>query len=316
MRNSNEPRKNDIDKGKVWDCAIIGGGPAGLTCGIFLGRFRRRVLIFDSGEPRNAASLAIHGFLGQASIPPRELLARGREEAREAGVVIEDSPVRSIEKDGDSFLVSSDSCEARARRIVLAYGVRDVLPDIPGLKESYGRGIYHCPDCDGFEVSDMRIGVIGSGSGAGHIALRLLIWSDDVTIFTNSEEPSFSEEQSSKLAARGIQINREKIMQIESGDQRSVGGIVLGSGAKPDIEAIFFAVGCHRTSGLAEQLGCEISSETIDIVVDDHGLTSVKGVYAIGDLTPGSKLAITAASDGAVAAIAINDSLTPPGSRI
>lgn len=162
----------------------------------------------------------------------------------------------------------------------------------------------------------MKIGVIGNGEGAGHIALRLLIWSDDVTIFTDSEESSFSEEQSSKLAARGIQINREKIVQIESGDERSVGGVVLGSGTAPDVEALFFAVGCHRTSDLAEQLGCEVSSDTIDILVDEHGLTSVKGVYAIGDLTPGSKLAITAASDGAIAAIAINDSLTPPASRI
>jgi alkyl hydroperoxide reductase subunit AhpF len=144
----------------TYDVIIIGGGPAGLTCAIFLGRYRRRVIVLDSGRPRNYAARAIHGFLGNHNIAPAELARRGREEAEAAGAELCECEATKIERVGDIFEVTTTAGTLKGRRVVLAYGVRDTLPDIPEVERFYGASIFHCPDCDGYEVRDRRIGVI------------------------------------------------------------------------------------------------------------------------------------------------------------
>jgi thioredoxin reductase len=300
------------DTSSIYDAIIIGGGPAGLTCAIFLGRYRRRVLLCDSGKPRNYASRAIHGFLGQHGIPPRELLERGRREAEDAGVEICSCTATQIERVADQFEVTTTTGCFRARRIVLAYGVRDLVPeDIPNIHDYYGGSIFHCPDCDGYEVRDLRVGVIGWGKRAVGLALKLQQWTDQLTIFVHGHERDFTAEQTSKLLAAGIGIKDEPIISLE-GAEAKVKAAVLSTGERVAVDAMFFTIGVERTCDLAERLGCDVFDDAPCICVDDYKQTSMEGVYAIGDLAPGSQLAITSAADGAIAAIAINKSLQPP----
>jgi len=296
----------------TYDAIIIGGGPAGLTCGIFLGRYRRRVLICDSGKPRNYASRAIHGFLGQHDIPPMELLRRGRKEASIAGVELSDCTVGSVRKVGDLFEVETSSGLRRARRVVLAYGVRDLLPDIPGVGRFYGGSVFHCPDCDGYEVIDKRVGVIGWGTKVVGLSLKLLQWTGQLTIFLDGHERDWTKEETSKLLAETIAIKDEKVISLDGGDG-IVSAAVLSTGERVPLEAMFFTIGVERSCVLAENLGCDVDGEKPNIIVNEHKETSIEGIYAVGDLVAGSQLAITSAADGAVAAIAINKSLLPPG---
>jgi thioredoxin reductase len=265
----------------TYDAIIIGGGPAGLTCAIFLARYRRRVLVADNGQPRNAASRGIHGFIGHHSIPPSELLTRGREEARNFGAEICECTVQRVEKVGD-------------------------------IRDYYGVSLFHCPDCDAYECSDKRIGVIGWGKPAAGLALKLLQWSRELTIFVHGRPRDLDKEMTSKLLAEQINIKDERILALEGRDGQ-VTAVVVDSGERVPVDAIFFNVGCTRQCVLAEELGCEVATETPNVIVDEYKQTTVEGVYAVGDLVAGSQLVITSAADGAIAAIAINKSLLPPG---
>ncbi len=303
-----------MDPARVYDCIIIGGGPAGLTCAIFLGRYLRKVLLLDTGRPRNYASRGIHGFLGQDSITPEELFSRGRREAESVGVEIVSHRATDVCRDGDFFVVTSTGGEVRGRRVVLAYGIRDTLPDIEGTQTLYGRGVYHCPDCDGYEIRDRSVGVIGLGKRAVHLALELLQWTSAVTIFSHGEPCGIEPEDRSKLEAEGIEVVEDRIEKLLAEDSELC-GVRMEDGEKVEVQAIFFSIKAERSCDLAEQLGCALSGQTVDIEVDAHGETSVEGVYAVGDLVAGSKLVVTSAADGAIAAIAINQSLLPPARR-
>lgn len=304
------------EPGPVYDCIIIGGGPAGLTAAIFLGRFRREVLLIDSGEPpRNWASRGIHGFLGYHEITPSELRARGRAEARAVGVSFLEATARKVTPHGDCFEVESSEGVARGRRVLLAFGIRDELPDFPRFREFFGTSIFHCPDCDGYESRNRRIGVIGRGKRVAGLALELLQWSDDVTIFTDGEGASLEAAEVSKLQAQGIEVVEDTIASLV-GENGVLERVRLRSGEELPCESIFFTLGTRRACELAEQAGCEIDEERIDIRTDEQGQTSVEGIYAAGDLTSGSQLVIKAAADGAIAAIAINTSLLPASRRV
>ena len=298
----------------IYDAIIIGGGPAGLTCAIFLGRYRRPVLVVDGGHPRNYATEGIHGFLGHHGIPPSELLSRGRAEAEVSGVEFRTGQVPKIEKVGDLFEVHAGET-LRGRRIVLAYGVRDTLPDIPEVERYYGKTIHHCPDCDGYESRDQRIGVIGWGKSSVALALKLLQWSDDVVVFTHGHDREWDDEEQSKLLAEQVGVKDEPIVALVGTDS-TLEAAVLSTGERVAVQRIFFNINVERSATLAEDLGCEVDPEKPNVTVDEHKKTTVEGVYAIGDLVAGSQLAITAAADGAIAAIAINNSLLPPSRQV
>lgn len=298
-----------------YDCVIVGGGPAGLTCGIFLGRYRRRVLIVDSGAPRNAASHGIHGFLGNHGIAPAELLGRGQAEAESVGVDFISGSVRAVNRVGDAFEVETTSGTARGRRVVLAYGVRDILPDIPEIDQFYGSSIFHCPDCDGYEVSERKVGVIGWGRKVAGFTLALMQWTENLTVFTHGNDHELNEEEMSKLQAQGVNIQRETITAL-LGTEGVLRGVRLDTGERIELDALFFTIGVERSCSLAEEIGCEVHDDAPCIVVDDHKQTTIEGVYAVGDLVPGAQLVVTSAADGAIAAIAINKSLLPPARRV
>ena len=306
-----------------YDAVIVGGGPAGLTCAIFLGRYRRRVLVIDAGHPRNYATEGVHGFLGQHAIKPGELITRGRAEAESSGVEFRDDRVTRIERVGDVFEVHMAASQTdahspstvRARRIVLAYGVRDTLPDIPEIESYYGRTVHHCPDCDGFESRDQRIGVIAWGKAAVGLALKMLQWTDDVVVFTHGHAREWDDHENSKLLAEQIDVKDETVVALD-GQEGKVAAAVLATGERVPIGRLFFSIKVERSCNFAEELGCEVDPEKPDVKVNEHRQTTVEGVWAIGDLVEGAQLAITAAADGAIAAIAINKSLLPPARQV
>jgi thioredoxin reductase len=297
----------------IYDAIIIGGGPAGLTCAIYLARYRRPVLVIDAGHPRNYATRGVHGFLGHHSIAPHELLERGRAEAKASGAEFLAGQVAKIEQVGDTFEVTLDGSAVRARRLVLAYGVKDTLPDIPEIESYYGKTVHHCPDCDGFECSDQRIGVIGWGKKVVGLALKLLQWSDDVVVFTHGHAREWDEEEHSKLLAERVDIKDETIVALDGDPLQAA---VLETGERVPVQHLFFNIKVERSCALAEFLGCNVAEDTPNVLVNEHRQTSVEGVWAVGDLVEGAQLAITAAADGAIAAIAINKSLLPPARQV
>jgi len=309
---SRPKRDAKLNEQPPFDAVIVGGGPAGLTCAIFLGRYRRRVLVIDDGHPRNYASRGIHGFLGQHGIKPGKLLERGRAEAREAGVDLLTARVSTIERNGDLFDVTTNRGDCvRARRIVLGYGVRDTLPDIPEIESYYGTTVHHCPDCDGFEASDQRIGVVGWGKAAAGLALKLLQWSSDIVVFAHGHAREWDKEMHSKLLAEQVDVKDERVIALV-GKRRRVAAAVLSTGERVPVQRIFFTIGTERSTTLAEDLGCEVDPDKPNVIVNEHRRTTVEGVWAVGDLVAGSQLAITSAADGAIAAIDLNKSLLPP----
>ena len=299
------------DMSQPFDVVIVGGGPAGLTCALFLARARRRVLVFDTGKPRNYASHGIHGFLGQHGIKPAELLRRGRREALEAGVEICDAEVKACRRVDELFHVDSDCGTARGKRLVLAYGVRDKQPEIPGFERFYGRSIFHCPDCDGFEVSDKRVGVIGWKKRAVGLTLELRQWTRSLHVLTHGQPLDVEEPLRERLADEQIPVHQERITKLIGSGGR-LRAVQFDDRARLELDAIFFTIGLERTCLLDSEIGCAESDLPPFLQVDARKETTAEGVYAIGDLVAGAQLAVTSAAYGAIAAIAINKSLLPP----
>ena len=295
-----------------FDVAIVGGGPAGLTAGIFLARYLRAVVLIDSGDPRNWETRGINGFLGLPGVRPAELRGRGRDEARKYDVALMDATVDRARRLSDERfeLTTNDGAEFHARRVLLAIGLKDVWPEIPGLERAYGETAHVCPDCDGFEVRDKKTVVIGRGRKAVGMALNLRTWTSEIIICTNGESPNMDEaEYCTKLDALNIPVLTEKVTCARVSHGR-VYCLELESGMQLDAERIFFAIGQYPADDLGAQLGCKRDDDG-HIVVDEYGHTSIANVYAAGDIIPGPQLAIAGASDGAIAALAIHKSLVP-----
>jgi thioredoxin reductase (NADPH) len=300
-----------------FDVAIVGGGPAGLSASIFLARYLRSVLLVDSGDPRNWETRGINAYLGLPSVKPGELRLRGREEARKYGARLVDDCVdiaRQLSHD-DFELVTHAGDAFGARRVLLAIGLKDVWPDIPGLERAYGATAHVCPDCDGYEARDRKTVVIGHGRKAVGMALNLTTWTRNLVICTNGHAPEMDEaEYCTKLDALNVPVLTDVVKGIRVHDRR-VSYLELENGMELDTEKIFFAIGQYPADDLGAQLKCKRDSGG-HIVVDRHYHTSVRNVFAAGDIVPGSQLAIAAAADGAIAALAIHKSLVPESQKL
>jgi thioredoxin reductase len=300
------------------DVVIVGGGPAGLNAALLLGRARRRVLVCDTGAPRNAPVAHLHGFLSRDGLPPSELGRIGREQLGAYGSV----ELRQVQveaagtaSDGDGFVVTlADGTREAARRLLLASGVVDQLPAIDGLAGLWGRSVFNCPYCDGWEVRDQPLAVLGADQRALQLALHLTRWSDDVVWCSNGPLAApLQEAAGAQLAARGVRLHQEPIVRLEGADGQ-LARIVLATGEAVERRAGFLHPPTRQRSALPGQLGC-VLLEDGSVSVGDFGQTSVPGVFAAGDMVrrptmpvPGAQIVI-AAAEGAIAAIAIDQDL-------
>lgn len=303
----------------AYHCVVVGGGPAGLACALWLARYRARVRLIDEGDPRNAPTWAVHGYLGmETDPPPMELRRIGREQARRAGAELEAAVVERIEGEKDDFLLTlGDGRTLRSRRVLLATGLKDIIPEVPGLLDFYGRSIWHCPDCDGPSVVGKRVGIIGWGEGIAKFCMWMLTWTDDLTVMTHSHPDDMSETARAHLETFGIRLRHEAIVRLEGKDGQ-LERAVFHDDTTQEFDAIFFHIAVGPGSTLAADLGCELDEagalEGL-LRVDGNFETSVPGVYAAGDITPGSRLAVRAAWEGTRAAIGIKKSLVPAECR-
>ncbi|MEY2570114.1 MAG: hypothetical protein QOE63_464, partial [Acidimicrobiaceae bacterium] len=288
----------------AYDVVVVGGGAAGLSAALVLGRARRRVAVVDAGAPRNAPAAHMQGFLSRDGMPPAELLAAGRAEVTGYGVELVDDHVAAI---GPGFTVRLGRGQVLpARRILLATGVTDELPEIPGVRERWGRDLLHCPYCHGWEVRDQPLGVLGTRPGSVQHALLVRQWSDDVVFFVHDYDLTAAE--LGELVARGVQVVRGEVARVVVGADRLT-GVELVDGRVIARTAVFIRPGNHpRGDGLLSALGCDVD-EAGFVIVDATGRTSSPGVWAAGNVVDPRAQVITAAGAGSAAAIAINADL-------
>lgn len=286
-----------------YDVVIVGGGAAGLSAALVLGRARRSVAVVDAGSPRNAPAAHMQGFLSRDGMPPGELLALGREEVAAYGVEFVSDSVATIEP---GFVVRLESGAAlAARRILLATGARDDLPDIPGVHERWGRDLLHCPYCHGWEVRDQRLGVLGTIAGSVQHALLVRQWSDDVAFFSHTY--ALTRDERADLAARDVRVVEGVVARLVVESDR-LAGVGVG-GRVVERDAVFIRPGNRpHADGLIAAAGCEVDAAGF-VVVDSSGQTSVPGVWAAGNVVDARLQVIASAGAGNIAAIAINADL-------
>jgi thioredoxin reductase len=290
------------------DVAVIGGGPAGLSAALWLGRYRRRTVVIDEGEARNAAASAAHGYLGSDGWDPAKIRQAGEADVDRYDTVRRlRARVDEVATAEEGFVVTTSEGEFVARRLLLACGVVDVTPEIPGFDELYGRHIFHCSCCDGYESSDQDVLAIGWGEHAAGFALDLLDWGARVTLVTNGERFEGGPACEAALGRHDIDIVEDRVVGFTvEGDRMR--GATVESGRQIPATRAFFSIKHEPRNWIARALGCDVD-EMGYVETGPHGETSVEHVYAAGDLTPGEQLVQTAAAQGAVAGIACAMSL-------
>ncbi|GAA2479737.1 NAD(P)/FAD-dependent oxidoreductase [Streptomyces longisporus] len=294
-----------------YEVIVVGGGAAGLSAALVLGRARRRTLVVDAGEPRNAPAAHMHGYLSRDGMPPAEFLAIGREEIARYGVDLVRDRAVDVTR-GEEFAVALASGRTvRARRLVIATGLRDELPAVPGVAERFGRDVLHCPYCHGWEVRDRAFGVLATTPLSVHQALMVSQWSKDVTLFLHSvAEEELSDDDLRRLAAAGVKVVPGEVAELVVEDDRLT-GVRLTDGTTHAREVVFTAPRPVPQTGLLERLGAELQETPFGAypVVDPTGLTSVPGVWAVGNAMGFAEQVVNAAAGGYRAGAFINGEL-------
>ncbi|QOT21593.1 NAD(P)/FAD-dependent oxidoreductase [Paenarthrobacter sp. YJN-D] len=320
-------RDTKTETADEYQVVVIGGGAAGLSAAVTLGRALRSVLVIDAGEPRNAPAAGVHGFLSRDGIDPRELLDMGREEARGygvdfiAGVAVAARSTAGAEEGAElSFDVElADGRTVKARRILVTTGLTDVLPDIDGIRERWGRDVLHCPYCHGWEVRNKAIGILGSVPMALHQTMLFRQWSPNITLFLNDMvEPTDAEWE--QLAARSISVVEGKVESLAIQDD-ALRGVVLASGTVIPVEAVVTATRLEARSGVLESLGVPVVEHPMGVghhveVNPMGGATAVPGVWAAGNVADLMGQVMASAASGVMAGAAINAHLVAEETRL
>ncbi|MFE4197591.1 NAD(P)/FAD-dependent oxidoreductase [Paenarthrobacter sp. NPDC056912] len=310
-----------------YDVIVVGGGPAGLSAAVTLGRALRSVLVIDAGEPRNAPAAGVHGFLSRDGIDPKELLALGRAEARQYGADVVSGVAVAARSTADptagsvpAFAVDlADGHTVGARRLLVTTGLTDVLPEIDGIRERWGRDVLHCPYCHGWEVRNKAIGILGSVPMALHQTMLFRQWSPDITLFLNDlVDPT--EEQWEELAARSITVVEGKVQSLQVTDD-ALSGVVLASGTVIPVEAVVTGPRMVARSVVLESLGVSAVEHPMGVgshveVTAQGGATSVPGVWAAGNVTDLTGQVMASAASGVMAGAVINADLVNEETRL
>ena len=292
----------------LYDVVIVGGGPAGLSAALVLGRSRRRVLVCDNGHPRNEASQAMHGYLTRDGIPPLEFLRLGRSElAPYETIEIRDVTVTDAQCVERRFLTTLETGElVRSRKLLIATGVRDNVPALDGIDALYGRSVFHCPYCDGWEIRDQAIAIYGRGERGYGLSLELTGWSRDLALVTDGP-CELDDTQRRRLERLGIAVREERVRRLD-GENGILRQIVFEDGSALDRRAMFFTTGQWQQSELAVTLGCSFN-EKGTVRTGKYETTHLPGLFVCGDASRAVQWVIVAASEGAEAAFAINTDL-------
>jgi thioredoxin reductase len=290
-----------------WEVIIVGAGPAGLSAALILGRCRRRVLVLDTNRPRNAASRAMHGFLSRDGVNPRDLRRIGRAQlARYDTIQLEGLEARRARAFRGGFqLTLSNGTRARCRKLLIATGVIDDVPSIEGFDDLYGRSVFHCPYCDGWECRDQPLAVYGRRSKVVGLATELKVWSRDLVACSDGFR--LTAQDVMRLNEHRIPFRMERIASLD-GANGQLKRVVFVDGSSIDRRYLFFSSDQRQASDLAAQLGCAFTRRGA-VRTGEYEVTDIPGLYAAGDVSRLVQLAIVAASEGAQAAFAINTAL-------
>jgi thioredoxin reductase len=293
---------------ETYDVLVIGGGPAGLSGAVALGRARRSVLVVDAGEPRNAPAAGVHNFLTRDGMTPAELGAAGRAEVRRYGGEIVDGRAVSAAGTRDGFAVTlGDATVLHARRLLVTTGLVDELPDVPGVRERWGRDVLHCPFCHGWEVRDRPIGILGGSPMSAHQALLWRQWTDDVTLFLHTA-PAPDSELAAQLAARGVTVVTGTVAALRIEDD-TLTGVRLADGTVVSRAAVVVAPQFVGRTDLLVSLGLEVTEHPMGVgsyvAGDPTGLTAVPGVWVAGNVADLMAQVVTSAAAGLTAGAAI-----------
>ncbi|MCX4992569.1 MULTISPECIES: NAD(P)/FAD-dependent oxidoreductase [unclassified Streptomyces] len=297
----------------TYEVVVVGGGTAGLSAALVLGRARRRTLVVDAGEPRNAPAAHLQGYLTRDGMPPAEFLAAGRREVEGYGVEIVRDRVVDVVRDGagEFDVTVGAGPTVHARRLIVTTGLVDELPSVPGVAERFGRDVLHCPYCHGWEVRDQAFGVLAGTPMSVHQALMVSQWSKDVTLFLHTVgEDELSDEDLRRLAAAGVAVVPGEVAELVVVADRLT-GVRLADGTTHDRSVLFVAPRPVPQTGLLDRLGAELRETPFGSypVVDPTGLTSVPGVWAAGNAAGFAEQVVNAASGGYRAAATLNGEL-------
>lgn len=293
---------------ELWDCIIIGGGPAGLNAAVVLGRCRRKVLVFDTRQYRNQYSHGMHNYLTRDDIPPNEFLLLCQKELDKYGVQRQLQKVTyARQNEAGQFVVRSEDNKLHyAKKLVVATGLIDNVPEIPGFKECYGQSVHHCPYCDGWEVRDKKVGIYARNKEGWELALAMKGWTTDVTLYTDGryKVKPFQKEQ---LDANGIEVVMLPFQMLEH-ENGQVKSILFKNGERRYCDALFFVNGYTQHCNLFETFGCEVNKKGV-VVTNRFQQTSTPGLYIAGDADRDMHFVVVAAAEGAKAGVMINKEL-------
>ncbi|TCO40094.1 thioredoxin reductase (NADPH) [Kribbella antiqua] len=298
---------------KKYDVIVVGGGAAGLSGAMALARSRRSVLVIDDGTPRNRPAEAVHNYLTRDGVPPAELYALGRKEVAGYGGEFATGTVTAVGRDELFTVELADGTTYEGRRLLVTTGLTDVLPDVRGLAERWGRDVLHCPYCHGWEVRDQAIGVLATSAMATFQALLFRQLSDDVTLFLHTA-PEPTDEQWEQLAARGIAVVQGKIEQLEVANDKLT-GVRLEGGKVIARQALAVQTTMRARADFLVDLGLEPNEQDV-IAADATGATAVPGVFVAGNVTDPRATVIPAAAAGLAAAGGINADLIMEETRL